>query len=137
VPRSRSGFHRVGFYSNVDGSFLPRGAADRVSLYVERGFPQGARPSESVCAEYARQVGEELCEWGFLQDVEVCGANWVETAYTWTMPGSRWRETAIARLHAEDIHMSGRYGQWKFQGIADSLRDGLLAGGLLKTPGAR
>jgi len=137
VPRSRSGFHRVGFYSNVDRSFLPQGAADRVSLYVERGFPQGARPSESDCAEYARQVGDELCEWGFLQDVEVCGANWVETAYTWTLPGSRWRETAIARLHAEDIHMSGRYGQWKFQGIADSLRDGLLAGGLLRTPGAR
>ena len=53
------------------------------------------------------------------------------------MPGSHWRETAIARLHDIGIYMSGRYGQWKFQGIADSLRDGLLAGGLLRTPGAR
>lgn len=136
VPHSRSGFHRVGFYSNVDQSFLPPDSLDRASLYVERAFRQGARPSESDCAAYAASVGQELREWGFLDSVEVCATNWVETAYTWTMPASRWRESAIARLHELDIHMSGRYGQWKFQGIADSLRDGLLAGGLLSSSGA-
>lgn len=136
VPRSHCGFHRVGFYSNVDAGFLPHGAEGRVSLYVERSFKQGAQPTGAECAEYARQVGLEMREWGFLRSVEVCATNWVDTAYTWTMPGSRWRETAIARLHELGIHMTGRYGQWKFQGIADSLRDGLLAGGLLRTPGA-
>ncbi len=137
VPRSRSGFHRIGFYSNVDAGFLPAGADGRVSLYVERGFRQGQRPSEAGTAAYIRQVADELREWGFLSSVEVCGVNWVETAYTWTMPGSRWRETAIARLHELGIHMTGRYGKWRFQGIADSLRDGLLAGGLLRNPGGR
>jgi protoporphyrinogen oxidase len=29
VPRSKAGFHRVGFYSNVDVSFLPRSARER------------------------------------------------------------------------------------------------------------
>src|SRR6185295_1564806 len=35
VPRSQSGFHRVGFYSNVSHSFLPKSKRDHVSIYVE------------------------------------------------------------------------------------------------------
>lgn len=136
VPRSRSGFHRVGFYSNVDESFLPAGGQGRVSVYVERGFARGTRPAEAETADYVRRVGEELMEWGFLESVEVGSANWVETAYTWTLPDSRWRSKAIARLNDLGIFVTGRYGKWQFQGIADSLRDGLLAGSLLRTPGS-
>ncbi|MBE0657034.1 MAG: NAD(P)-binding protein [Bryobacteraceae bacterium] len=135
VPRSRSGFHRVGFYSNVSSKFLPAGTQGRVSVYVERGFRRGVRPGEEEIGEYLRQVGDELVEWGFLESVEASASNWVETAYTWTMPGSRWRSTALARLSDLGIHMTGRYGKWQFQGIADSLRDGLLAGALLRARG--
>ena len=43
LPESTSGFHRVGFYSNVDRSFLPVSARKKgkhVSIYVERAFPE-------------------------------------------------------------------------------------------------
>jgi protoporphyrinogen oxidase len=135
VPRSRSGFHRVGFYSNVDASFLPVGAPDRASVYVERSYRRGARPPEREIEQYVAAVGEELREWGFLDTVEASAANWVETAYTWSLPGSRWRQTAITKLSELGIFMAGRYGNWRFQGIADSLREGLLAGAMLRGAG--
>ena len=40
--------------------------------------------------------------------------------------------SALQSLERLDIHMTGRYGKWKFQGIAESLRDGLTAGAILK-----
>lgn len=132
VPRSRSGFHRVGFYSNVDRSFLPEGTEDRASLYVERSYVRGRRPAEAEMERYITAVGEELREWGFIETVEVSAANWVETAYTWSMPGSAWKASAVARLNKLGVYTAGRYGNWKFQGIADSLREGLLAGAMLR-----
>ena len=43
LPTSRSGCHRIGFYSNVDPSFLPisaRASNDRVAIYVEKAYPE-------------------------------------------------------------------------------------------------
>jgi hypothetical protein len=128
VPGSQSGFHRVGFYSNVDDSFLPHGSADRVSLYVEKSFRGGQRPNEAEIDAYTRGVLQELRDWGFIGEAEVVSPSWVEHAYTWTRPASRWRERSIAELESWGIQMAGRYGTWRFQGIADSIRDGLQAG---------
>jgi hypothetical protein len=38
----------------------------------------------------------------------------------------------MAALEARDIFPVGRYGRWVFQGIADSIRDGLYVGGALR-----
>lgn len=81
---------------------------------------------------YITAVGEELREWGFLETVEVSAANWVETAYTWSLPRSTWKASAVAKLNKLGIYTAGRYGNWKFQGIADSLREGLLSGAMLR-----
>lgn len=128
VPRSRSGFHRVGCYSNVDPSCLPEGSQGRVGFYVERSYLRNARPSREEEASFARSAAGELQEWRFLESVEACTTHWIETAYTWSLPGSRWREAATRELQKLDIFMTGRYGKWRFQGIAESLRDGLMAG---------
>src|SRR5215831_17059171 len=51
VPDSRSGFHRIGYYSNVDTLFLPDGQHDnpnRTSIYVETAFQGGRRPSSEA-----------------------------------------------------------------------------------------
>jgi protoporphyrinogen oxidase len=48
VTDSKSGFHRIGFYSNVDSSFLPELLSEnrsRVSLYVERAYLGAKQPS--------------------------------------------------------------------------------------------
>jgi len=50
---------------------------------------------------------------------------WVEAAYTWAWPDSKWKEKAIALLKEHNIYQIGRYGRWKFQGIAESIREGL------------
>jgi hypothetical protein len=39
-----------------------------------------------------------------------------------------YRATALKVLEGHDIQMVGRYARWTFQGIADSLRDGLYVG---------
>lgn len=132
VPDSCSGFHRVGFYSNVDSSFLPatsRESKDRVGIYVERAYRGGERPSDSEIFGYSQAAVKELQEWGFIHKVEVLDPTWIDVAYTWSWPGSKWKQRALRNLEENDIFQVGRYGRWLFQGIADSMRDGFAAGG--------
>lgn len=135
VPSSRAGFHRVGFYSAVEPDFLPAGdgaRAEKVSIYVERAYPGGAKPSREDQDAFPHEVVEELQEWGFIAGAEVLDATWIDVAYTWSWPGSPWRERALRVLEAQDIFPVGRYGRWVFQGIADSIRDGLMVGSALR-----
>ncbi|HEX4132686.1 MAG TPA: FAD-dependent oxidoreductase [Pirellulales bacterium] len=135
-----SGFHRVGFYSNVDTHFLPRSARaenNRVSIYVERAFPGGKRPSAAEARDYSSAVVSELQRWGFIAEAEVVDPTWIDVAYTWSWPGSRWVPSAMRALQAENIFPVGRYARWTFQGIADSLRDGLFAGPALTGAASR
>ncbi len=127
VPQSRSGFHRVGFYSNVDASFLPppTGADRRVGIYVEKAFLAENRPQGQELQTYRRAVVQELQEWGFLREPEVVDPTWVDVANTWSWPNSDWRAKALALLEAHGIEPIGRYARWHFQGIADSIGDGL------------
>jgi len=128
IPDSSSGFHRVGFYSNVDRSFLPASARennDRVGIYVERAYPGGVKPSVKEINRYSDNVLHELQTWGFIGDVDVMDHTWIDVAYTWTWPGSKWRQAALAEKARHNIYQIGRYGRWNFQGIAESLKEGL------------
>lgn len=130
-PATASGFHRVGFYSVVDRRFLPRSARaseDRVSLYVERAYPEGARPAATELDATCRRIVAELESWGFIGPPEVVDPTWIDVAYTWRWPGSAWSGEALATLAGHDVFQVGRYARWSFQGIADSIRDGLCAG---------
>lgn len=136
VPDSRSGFHRVGFYSNVDPSFLPAASpSGRVSLYIEFAYPGGVKPSDSEVAALAQKTTEELISWQFIEEAEVLDPTWIEVAYTWTIPGSGWKQAGLAALASHEIHQVGRYGRWIFQGIADSIRDGLMTGAAFRIGG--
>lgn len=130
-PDAKSDFHRVGFYSNVDPSFLPeasQAAANRVSIYVERAYIGGQKPSTQEIQAYADAVVAELQQWQFITQPEVVDPTWIEVAYTWAWPGSTWKAAALRRLEEHDIFQVGRYGRWIFQGIADSIRDGFMVG---------
>ena len=131
LPGSKAGFHRVGFYSNVERSFLPRSqraASEMVSLYVERAFPGGERPAPNECEAYIGATLAELRDWGFIGEALIVDPSWIDIAYTWSWPGSSWRSQALAALESAGIHQVGRYAAWTFQGIAGSVRDGLQAG---------
>lgn len=135
VPDSLSGFYRIGFYSNVDSSFLPASARaqnDSVSLYVERAFQGGRRPSEAKIQSYTEGVLKELRGCGFITKCEVVDPTWVGVAYTWSWPGSSWKAEALELLQENNIYQVGRYARWKFDGIANSVRDGLVAGAALR-----
>lgn len=135
IPDSISGFHRVGFYSNVDRSFLPASARkdnERVSIYVERAFPGGNRPSKMCIRKFTHNVVEELQDWKFIKTPDVVDPTWIEVAYTWSWPDTNWKKKAIDTLAKNDIYQLGRYGLWKFHGIADSIRDGLYVGSTMK-----
>lgn len=128
TPDARTGFHRVGFYSNVDRSFLPvssRKENSKVGIYVEKAYPGGETPSDDEILKYLDEVSHELQEWDFIGDVEVADPTWIDVAYTWSWPDSPWKKIALERLEKYNIYQVGRYGRWVFQGIAESLRDGL------------
>jgi len=131
IPDSDSRFHRVGFYSNVDVSFLPQSSRkdiDRVSIYVERAYKNGQKPSNKEIETYSESVVNELKSWGFIKEAETVHPTWIDVAYTWSMPGSDWRELAISELEKCGVYQVGRYGRWVFQGIAESIKDGFSVG---------
>lgn len=128
IPRSKTGFHRVGFYSNVDEIFLPeksRKEKDRVSIYVEMAFVGGTKITEEDIKRISNSTVEELRSWRYIKEVEVVDPTWIEVAYTWEWPNSNWKAKALEVLRANNIYSTGRYGKWKFQGIAESIKDGL------------
>ena len=130
-PDTKSRFHRVGFYSSVDRSFIPRSARGQdnaVSIYVETAYPGGQKPDAAEIDRHSRAVVEELADWGYITDAEIVDPTWIDVAYTWEWPGSRWKSQALRRLEEHNICMFGRYGNWVFQGIADSIRDGFYVG---------
>jgi len=135
IPSSISKFHRVGFYSNVDSSFLPlssRKDSDRVSIYVERAYPNGKKPSDGEIESYIESVVKELSGWKFIIEAETVHPTWIEVAYTWAKPGSNWKNKALELLENENVLQIGRYGRWQFQGIAESINDGFLIASSLK-----
>ncbi len=135
IPKSRSKFHRVGFYSNVDDSFLPlssRKDRDRVSIYVERAYPNGIMPTVDEIKTYSDSVVKELKEWKFISEAETVHPTFIDVAYTWARPGSNWQTKALELLEKNNVIQVGRYGRWKFQGIAESINDGFSLGKMFK-----
>jgi len=135
IPDSRTGFHRIGYYSNVDQLFLPRqhrNSASRGSLYVETAFQGGKRPSPEATRALVDEMVEEIRQSGLIDTVEAVDPTWVDVAYTWRRPGSDWVSRATAVCNEYGIEPAGRYGRWTFQGIAASLKEGLLLGSVLR-----
>ncbi len=135
IPDSRTGFHRIGYYSNVDPLFLPDGYQSdpgRGSLYIETAFRGGERPSAEATDALVTEIIQELQQGGLIDKVEAADPTWVDVAYTWRRPGSDWVPRAISACQECGVEPAGRYGRWSFQGIAASLKEGLLLGSVLR-----
>ena len=127
-PEAAAGFHRYGVYSNVDRSFVPGGRADRVALYVEHARRRGDRPDPAAEAALVAAMVDELVARDVVRSVDVVDVSWVPTAYTWSVPGSTWVADALAVLDELGVEQVGRYARWHFQGIAESIAEGLAVG---------
>lgn len=124
---STSGFHRVGFYSNVTPWFLPKGKKlSHTAIYAEKAFLGGKPVSKNEIKRNEQKIIKELIKWEFIKEPEVINSNWIETAYTWELPNSNWRQIALEKLKKHNIIQIGRYGTWKFQGMLDCIEEGFL-----------
>lgn len=137
VPDSVTGFHRVGFYSSIEPDFLPtRAKQSHVSMYVEFAFVGGDRPDPEAEGKLIADTLNELSSWGWIGEVEVADATWVEVGYTWTTPESSWVQQSLAALDDVGATSAGRYATWASdvgsQGILSSLQQGLAAGRLYR-----
>ncbi|MEM2370841.1 MAG: protoporphyrinogen oxidase-like protein, partial [Candidatus Bathyarchaeia archaeon] len=94
-------------------------------------------PSEAEVKALVAEIIKELQAWGWIEEVEVVDPTWIDVAYTWSWPGSHWTEKALKALEKHDIYQIGRFARWTFQGIADSIRDGLIAGASMRRGGER
>jgi protoporphyrinogen oxidase len=128
VSRSKSGLHRIGYYSNVDKMFLPvkYKSKDYVSAYIEKTFRYGSAPT-NLNREVTR-ILEEVEELNFIGEVMHFDYNFVEIAYTWQRLGSTWVDNAIRVLSSHNVITVGRYAKWgKVEGIAESIEDAFKA----------
>ncbi len=120
VPFCKSGFYRVGFYSNVSADKSPDG---KVSLSVEMAFLPENKPNREHLEKICFDVIEELQDWGWIGEVIVCDPTWVACAYTWEYnKGDAQKE--IEWLKSKDIISTGRYGSWRFCGMKESIEMG-------------
>ena len=121
IPFCKGGFYRVGFYSNVNACYAPGGC---VGLSVEMAFLPDKRPDPIELERIVFNVIDELQGWNWIGKVRVVDPTYVSTAYTW-LYGKDDAAEKIAWLKEHDIYSVGRYGGWKFTGIAGSIEQGL------------
>jgi protoporphyrinogen oxidase len=113
-PDRALSFYRVGFYDNIFES-------DRMSLYVELGFPRDA--VIDVPAERTRVLAD-LARAGVITDHQLVSQHDVimDPAYVHITRASM-AETSRVRtaLAAHDVHSIGRYGGWTYCSIEDNI----------------
>jgi protoporphyrinogen oxidase len=116
-PDRSTVFYRVGWYDNI----LPPRAADRMSLYVEIGFPHGAIFDADALRS---RVLDDLRREAIITDQQLVSHHHVvlDPAYVHITKASL---AEAARLKAElaghGVHSVGRYGGWTYCSIEDNL----------------
>ena len=123
-PVSRTGFHRIGIYTNVDNLFLPTKLREKnwASFYVEKSYFTKSKPSSENQQRIAYEIANELVEMGYLDPPELVSPTWVDVAYNWRMVGSNWVENSLSSLRNHNVFQVGRYAEWgKYQGMVESI----------------
>jgi hypothetical protein len=72
-----------------------------------------------------RPGGRGTADWGFIGRAEAVFTTWIDVAYTWSRPGSRW--VASSALPGGSEFFDGCHGRW-YSGHCRSIRDGFAAG---------
>lgn len=117
VPQRELSFYRLGFYDNIFGS-------DRMSMYVEIGYPRDAVVDDAEIASARERVLVDLEKAGIVTDHRLVAHHSVvlDPAYVHITERSR---AEVARLKAElaarGVHSIGRYGSWTYCSIEDNM----------------
>ncbi|MBQ9639498.1 MAG: FAD-dependent oxidoreductase [Bacteroidales bacterium] len=111
-------FYRVGFYDNIIGQ-------DRMSLYVEIGFPQ--KQANLNIAELREQTLDDLQRVGIVApDQQLVAEHHVvmNPAYVHiTKQSEADKQQRFAQLAESQVYSIGRYGEWKYCSLEDNIFD--------------
>jgi protoporphyrinogen oxidase len=113
-PDRAVSFYRVGYYDNIFDS-------DRLSLYVELGFPRDA-PVDLAAAR--TRVLADLQRLGITDGHRLCAEHHVvmDPAYVHITRGSIAEQRRLSRiLQASGVYSIGRYGGWTYCSIEDNM----------------
>ena len=116
-PQRDLSFYRVGFYDNIFGT-------DRMSLYVEIGFPRDAVIDEGVVAGMRARVLGDLARVGIVEGHELVSHHSVvlDPAYVHITKGSLAEvERCKGALAEHGVRSIGRYGSWTYCSIEDNI----------------
>jgi protoporphyrinogen oxidase len=116
-PQRELSFYRVGFYDNIFGS-------DRMSLYVELGFPHDATLGPEEIDRLRERVLDDLERAGIVtgQVLVAWHAVVMDPAYVHITRASL-RDVAEKKriLESRGVYSIGRYGSWTYCSIEDNI----------------
>jgi protoporphyrinogen oxidase len=113
-PARDTTFYRVGWYDNIFET-------DRMSLYVEIGFPKGAAIDVAATRE---RVLADLAREGVVTSQRLVAEHWVvlDPAYVHVTQRSLSEHKRLAaRLRQRGVWSLGRYGGWTYCAIEDNI----------------
>jgi protoporphyrinogen oxidase len=114
--RARS-FYRIGFYDNIFDT-------DRLSLYVELGFPRDAKLDEAEIDRLRARVLDDLRAEGVIDDHRLVAEHHVvmDPAYVHITRASIAEHRRLSRiLQTNGVYSIGRYGGWTYCSIEDNV----------------
>ena len=114
--RGRS-FYRLGFYDNIFET-------DRLSLYVELGYPKDAVIDAATIDAAKQRVLEDLRAEGVIDEHRLVADHHVvmDPAYVHITRGSIAEHARLSRvLRAHGVYAIGRYGGWTYCSIEDNI----------------
>jgi len=127
LSNTKTGFHRIGYYSNVDNLFLPSSLRGRgyVSAYIEKTINPETRPHN--LEKVAEEIIDEAISLNLIGEPLLYDVNFIEVAYTWRLPKSNSVEEVTKFLEKNNIITVGRYASWgKIEGITESIKDAFI-----------
>ena len=129
-PQRALSFYRVGFYDNIFG-------ADRMSLYVELGYPKDAVIDDATVETMRARVLEDLARAGLVDGHRLVSWHSVvmDPAYVHVTSGSL-RDVAAKKrvLESRGVYSIGRYGSWTYCSIEDNVVEARALADTLLTP---
>ena len=110
-------FYRLGFYDNIFGT-------DRMSMYVEIGYPRDAVIDDAEVERARQQVLEDLKKCGVSNGHELVSWHTVtlDPAYVHITRSSLAEvERLKGVLATRGVYSAGRYGSWTYCSIEDNM----------------
>lgn len=116
-PQRELSFYRLGFYDNIFGT-------DRLSMYVELGYPKDATVDEAEVERARARVLEDLKRCGVTDAHELVSWHTItlDPAYVHITSESNAEVDRLSRaLATRGVHSIGRYGSWTYCSIEDNI----------------